>query len=150
QSYSVSLRLQPRSNVSVSVGPSYDHSVTGHQYVGSYADAAATLFYGNRYVFAHLNQHTVSMDTRFNVTFSPTLTLELFMQPLIASGQFARYNEYAAPRSVRRLEYGRDFGTVVVTPAANPAKDPATITLDADTLGGGSPSYTFTDPTFTF
>jgi hypothetical protein len=90
------------------------------------------------------------MDTRFNVTFSPTLTLELFLQPLIASGQFARYNEFAAPRSTRRLEYGRDFGTVVVTPAANPAKDPATITLDADTLGGGSPSFTFSDPTFTF
>jgi hypothetical protein len=90
------------------------------------------------------------MNTRFNVTFSPTLTLELFMQPLIASGQFSRYNEFAAPRSARRLEYGRDFGTVTVTPAANPARDPATITLDADTLGGGAPSFSFPDPTFTF
>jgi len=150
QSYSVSLQLQPRSNIAVSLGPSVNHSETGSQYVGSYADSAYTLFYGNRYVFAHLTQNSVSMDTRFNVTFSPTLTLELFMQPLIASGQFARYNAFAAPRSARRLEYGRDFGTVVVTPAANPAKDPATITLDADTLGGGSPSYTFSDPTFTF
>jgi len=149
-SYNVSLQLQPRSNVAVSLGPSIDHSETGHQYVGSYVDPASSLFYGNRYVFAHLTQNSVSMDTRFNVTFSPTLTLELFLQPLIASGQFARYNEFAAPRSARRLEYGRDFGTVVVTPAANPAKDPATITLDADTLGGGSPSFTFSDPTFTF
>jgi hypothetical protein len=115
--------------------------------VGSYADPGYTLFYGNRYVFAHLVQNSVSMDTRFNVTFSPTLTLELFMQPLIASGQFARYNEFAAPRSGRRVEYGRDFGTAVVTPAADPAHDPATITLNA---GGGSPNFTFADPTFTF
>jgi len=149
-SYNVSLQLQPRSNVAVSLGPSIDHSETGYQYVGSYADPAYGLFYGNRYVFAHLTQNTVSMDTRFNVTFSPTLTLELFLQPLIASGQFARYNEFAAPRLARRLEYGRDFGTVVVTPAANPARDPAAITLDADTLGGGAPSFTFPDPTFTF
>jgi len=148
--FSVSLQLQPRSNVQVSVGPSISHSETGFQYVGSYADSTATSFYGTRYVFAHLRQHSVSMDTRLNVTFSPTLTLELFMQPLIASGQFARYNAFAAPRSARRLEFGKDFGTVVVTPAANPARDPATIQLDADTLGGGAPTYSFTDPTFTF
>ena len=149
-SFSVSLNLQPRSNVAISLGPSINHSETGFQFVGSYADPSNTLFFGNRYVFAHLEQNSVSMDTRFNVTFSPTLTLELFMQPLIASGRFARYNEFAAPRSARRLEYGRDFGTYTATPAANPAKDPATITLDADTLGGGSPTFTFADPTFTF
>ena len=151
QSYSVSLQLQPRSNVAISLGPSINHSATGFQYVGSYADPSYTAFYGNRYVFAHLTQNSVSMDTRFNVTFSPTLTLELFMQPLIASGQFARYNEFAAPRSARRLEYGRDFGLYIVTPDANPAKNPARILLDADTdTLIGSPTYRFFDPTFTF
>jgi len=148
-SFSVTLQLQPRSNVAISLGPSVSHSETGFQYVGSYTDPSYTLFYGNRYVFAHLVQNSVSMDTRFNVTFSPTMTLELFMQPLIASGQFARYNEFAAPRSARRLEYGRDFGVVTVTPAADPAHDPATITLDPDTPAPG-PSFTFADPTFTF
>ncbi len=150
QSYSVSLQLQPRSNVAVSLGPSIDHSETGYQYVGSYADPAYSLFYGNRYVFAHLTQNSVSMDTRFNVTFSPTTTLELFVQPLIATGAYSRYNVYAAPRTAQRLEYGRDFGTVVVKPAANPSRDPATILLDADTLGGGAPTDTLIDPTFTF
>jgi hypothetical protein len=149
-SFSLSLQLQPRSNVAVSLGPSINHSETGSQYVGSYPDPSYALFYGNRYIFAHLVQNSVSMDTRFNVTFSPTLTLELFMQPLIASGKFDRYREFAAPRSVRKLEYGRDFGYANVAPAADPAHDPATITLDADTLGGGSPTVSFTDPTFTF
>jgi len=31
-------------------------------------------------VFSHLTQNSVSMDTRFNVTFSRRWTLELFMQ----------------------------------------------------------------------
>jgi hypothetical protein len=149
-SIGLSLELRPRSNVSVSLGPSIGHEETGFQFVDSYADATATLFGGRRYVFGRLEQNSVSMNTRLNVTFSPTLTLELFMQPLIASGDFSRYNVFAAPRSSRRLEYGRDFGTDSVTPAANPARDPATITLDADTLGGGAPSYSFPDPTFTF
>jgi len=59
-------------------------------------------------VFSHLTQNSVSMDTRFNVTFSPTLTLELFMQPLIASGPVSRYQRVCRRHdSARRLEYGR-------------------------------------------
>ncbi|HEY3222002.1 MAG TPA: DUF5916 domain-containing protein [Gemmatimonadales bacterium] len=147
---SLGLELRPRSNVTVSLNPSINRSETGFQFVNSYADPTATSFYGTRYVFAHLTQHSVSMETRFNVTFSPTLTLELFMQPLIASGQYARYNVFAAPRSARRLVYGRDFGTDSVVPSANPSRDPATIMLDADALGSGAPTDTLTDPTFTF
>jgi hypothetical protein len=149
-SFSASLELRPRSNVTVSLGPSYGHSESGFQFVDAYADSTDVLFFGNRYVFAHLEQNSLSMDTRFNVTFSPTLTLELFLQPLIVSGDYSRYNIFAAPRSARRLEYGRDFGVDSVTPAANPAKDKATIMLDADSLGGGGQTFTFPDPTFTF
>src|SRR3989441_4428893 len=85
-SLSLSLQLHPRSNVSISLGPSIGHSETGTQFVGSYDDSSYALFSRKRYVFAHLTQNFVSMDTRFNVTFSPMLTLELFIQPLIASG----------------------------------------------------------------
>ena len=144
---SLGLELRPRSNVTVSLNPSVNRSETGFQFVDSYADQTATSFYGTRYVFAHLMQRSVSMDTRFNVTFSPTTTLELFVQPLIATGAYSRYNVYAAPRTAQRLEYGKDFGTVVVQPAANPSRDPATILLNA---GGGAPTDTLTDPTFTF
>jgi hypothetical protein len=148
---SVSLQLQPRSNVSVSLGPSISRSESGYQYVGSYADSTDTIFYGNRYVFAHLTQNSVAMDTRLNVTFSPALTLELFLQPLIASGDFSRYNGFTAPRSARRLQYGKDFGLAIVTPAANPTTDPANVLLDADTdTLSGSPTYRFSDPSFTF
>ena len=144
---SLGLELRPRSNVTVSLNPSISRSGTGFQFVDSYADPTATSFNGTRYVFAHLTQRSVSMDTRFNVTFSPTTTLELFVQPLIATGAYSRYNVYAAPRTAQRLEYGKDFGTVVVKPAANPSRDPATILLDA---GGGAPTDTLTDPSFTF
>ncbi|PYP55953.1 MAG: hypothetical protein DMD40_12320 [Gemmatimonadetes bacterium] len=144
---SLGLELRPRSNVTVSLNPSVNRSETGFQFVDSYADQTATSFSGTRYVFAHLMQRSVSMDTRFNVTFSPTTTLELFVQPLIATGAYSRYNVYAAPRTAQRLEYGKDFGTVVVQPAANPSRDPATILLNA---GGGAPTDTLTDPTFTF
>ena len=148
-SIGVALQFQPRTNVALSLGPSLAHQETGFQFVDSYSDPTDVSFYGRRYLFARLEQQTIAMDTRLNWTFSPALTLELYLQPLIASGQYSRYNVYAAPRTAQRLEYGRDFGTVVVTPSSDPEHVAASITVDADTLGGGAPSYTFPDPTFT-
>ncbi len=116
RSASLSVELRPRQNVSLSFGPSIGHSEVGFQYVRAVADPTATAFGGQRYVFADLVQNSVAMDTRLNITFSPNLTLELFLQPLIASGDFSRYKEFAAPRGMRRLIYGVDVGTV--TPVA--------------------------------
>jgi hypothetical protein len=92
-------------------------------------------------VFADVVQNSVAMNTRFNVTFTPNLTLELFAQPLIASGDFSRYKEFAAPRGLRKLVYGQDVGTV--TPVA------AGDSIDPD---GAGPSAGFVIPPrdFTF
>jgi hypothetical protein len=81
------------------------------------------------------------MDTRFNITFSPNLTFELFVQPLIASGAFSRYKEFAAPRGLQKLVYGVDVGTS--TPVA------AGDSIDPD---GAGPAGSFIIPPqdFTF
>jgi hypothetical protein len=107
----VNLQIRPASNVSLSVGPALSHDETRIQYVTAYDDPAATAFYGGRYVFADVTQEEVSMNTRFNVTFSPNLTFELFLQPLISSADYSHYKEFAEPRSDGTLEYGQDFGT---------------------------------------
>jgi len=117
------IQLRPASNVSLSFGPSIYHDEIGTQYVRKVVDSTASAFYGARYVFADLVQNSVAMNTRFNVTFSPNLTLELFMQPLIASGAYSRYKEFAAPRALRKLVYGVDVGTVTRV-AAGDSIDP--------------------------
>jgi hypothetical protein len=147
RSASLSVEFRPRSNVAVSVGPSLGHEESGFQFVDAYRDTAYAAFGRRRVVFADFVQNSISMNTRFNVTFSPTLTLELFMQPFIVSGAFSNYKEFAGPRTSRRLVYGRDMGTVVVTP--DPTGGPATIAVDADGAGP-APTFTFGDPTFTF
>jgi len=138
-SYYVNLELRPRSNVSLSIGPSRSHSESGFQFVDAYPDSTATGFDNRRVVFSDLEFNEIAMNTRFNVTFSPTLTLELFMQPLISSADFTNYKFYAAPRTSRRLVYGRDTGTVAFG---------GTVQVDADGAGP-APSYAFPDPTFT-
>jgi hypothetical protein len=140
----VTALMRPQSSISVSIGPSYGHSETGFQYVTTVADTTATSFYGHRYVFAGLTQNTLSMDTRVNITFTTNLTFEMFLQPLVASGDYDRYNEFAAPRERQRLVYGEDIGTATVIPGV-----PNSIVIDPDGTGPAAP-FTIADPSFTF
>ena len=116
------------------------------QAVGRYAGTNSLSMYGQHYVFGQLERNELGMDTRLNVTFSPVLTLELYMQPFISAGEYTSYNEFAATRTSRRLTYGVDMGTMVVTPDS--AGGPSTITLDSDGPGGDT-TFTFTNPSFT-
>ncbi|HZE94912.1 MAG TPA: carbohydrate binding family 9 domain-containing protein [Gemmatimonadales bacterium] len=95
-----------------------------------------------RVVFAQLLQNSIGMDTRVNVTFSPTLTLELFMQPLIASGKYSRWREFATSRTTRKLTYGVAIGTVIPTAQGD--------TIDPDGAAGPAQPFFIARRDFTF
>jgi len=99
------VRVKPSSNVQVSVGPNYSVTRDPTQFVTRFDDAAATGFFNDRVVFATLDQHVLSMDTRLNWTFTPNLTLELFAQPFVATGSFSGYKEFVRPRSIQKREF---------------------------------------------
>ncbi|MEO8336887.1 MAG: DUF5916 domain-containing protein [bacterium] len=108
------LIVKPFVNLRVSVGPSYSRSIEPNQYVATVADATAPQFGNVRNIFARLDQHSLSMNTRINATFTPNLTLELFAQPFLASGAYDALKQYAAPRTNATLTYGTDLGTLQV------------------------------------
>jgi hypothetical protein len=141
------LALKPATNVFISLSPSYVIDDDAAQYIMKQPDATRSDFYGNRYVFGFLKSHTLSLDTRVNWTFNPNLTLQLFAQPFIASGQYTSFREFATPRTVKKLVYGEDIGTITRTPATDLAG--ATYTVDPD-AGGPAPAFSFGDPDFTF
>ncbi len=145
RSASLQIQLRPSPNVELSLGPSWSRSENGAQYVQTVADSFATAFYGHRYVFSQLVDRTIAMETRLNVTFSPVLTLELYMQPLIESDAFAAFREFAGPRQVRKVVYGVDVGTDSV-----PAGSPGQHWIDPDGPGGPSPKFLVNDPSSTF
>jgi hypothetical protein len=140
--------LKPAANVFISLSPSYSYDEDAAQYVETVADVTAASFYGNRYVFAFLKSHTLSLDTRVNWTFTPNLTLQVFAQPFIASGAYSSFREFAAPRTVRKVIYGQDAGTIVRAPAT--PTNGATYTVDPDGATGPASAFTFGDPDFTF
>ncbi|NIM51889.1 MAG: hypothetical protein GTN78_05305 [Gemmatimonadales bacterium] len=140
--FNLDVTWRPASNISLSVGPAFNHGGHTAQYVTAVDDSIATAFHGRRYVFSDLDQNSISMNTRLNVTFTPNLTLEVFLQPLISSNRFTNFKEYDQPRELAKSVYGRDVGTI--------ATDGATYTVDPDGPAGPAESFTFDDPDFNF
>ncbi|HEY0305833.1 MAG TPA: DUF5916 domain-containing protein, partial [Longimicrobiales bacterium] len=138
------MTIQPRSNVSISFGPNYNDSESKAQYVREVTDATAASFYGKRYVFSDVHSKTLSMDTRLNVTFTPTMSLQVFAQPFVSSNNFTNFKEYARTRDSEKLIYGRDVGTIQETFTAQGARR---YLIDPDGAGAAT-SFTVDDPNF--
>jgi hypothetical protein len=115
------------------LGPSLDRSYSRAQYVTAVTDSLAGATFGRRYIFAPIDQTTLSLETRLNLTLTPTLTFELYLQPLISSGQYAGLREFRTPREFDFTRYGVDQGTM-------DRQADGTYLIDPD---GGGPAASF-------
>lgn len=104
--------VRPTSAVEVSFNPTYRRSFAVAQYVRSVQDPLADETFGARYVFSDLDQKVLSMDTRLSWTFSPRLSLQLFMQPFVARGDYQGFKELERPRAWGWDVYGEEVGTL--------------------------------------
>ncbi|MCA9736555.1 MAG: DUF5916 domain-containing protein [Gemmatimonadota bacterium] len=96
---SADVEYRPSSRVEIRLEPEWSRSNTGAQYVRTSDALEFPATYGLRYLFADLEQRELSLETRISVTVSPTLSLQLFAQPLLSSGDFAQYKQLARPES---------------------------------------------------
>jgi hypothetical protein len=103
--------LKPATNLKVSIGPGIEQVHQNQQWVGNYDDATATSTFGGRYVFSQLDQTTVSANFRINASFTPNLSLQLFMQPYLSAGDYQQFKELARPRTRDFLVYGENGST---------------------------------------
>jgi len=105
------VRYRPSSTVSVTVTPYFSSSREPQQYVRPYPDATATATLGTRYLFAEIFQKSLDLTTRLDVTLSPVLSLQLYMQPFVATGDYRRFRELVAPRTTDYITYGTTPGS---------------------------------------
>jgi hypothetical protein len=103
--------FNPSPNISFSIAPELDKNYDNAQWVNSYSDSYALATYGNRYVFATFHQTTLSAGIRLNWTFTPKLSLQLYMQPLISAGDYRNFKELAKPRTYSFNTYGQGNST---------------------------------------
>ena len=118
---------KPVSNVWLRLGPTYSRVHEDAQYVGAGADPAASLTYGQRYVFATLDQTEVGAEVRLNWAFSPDLCLQVYAQPLVSHGNYWGYKQLARARSY-------EFQPLSGVPTYDPVADQ----VDLDGPGGNA------------
>jgi hypothetical protein len=109
---SVGVTVRPTSAVEISIEPTYRRIHAVAQYVTAVGDPVALRTYGIRYVFSDLDQSILSADTRVSWTFSPRLSLQLYMQPFLAKGDYQSFKELHAPRRWDWDVYGEEAGTL--------------------------------------
>ncbi|MFA6125777.1 MAG: DUF5916 domain-containing protein [Bacteroidales bacterium] len=80
----VSLNYKPINALSISVSPNFTSSYSNLQYIEQNS-------YGSepRYIFGSINQTVLGVSLRINLTLTPTLTIQYWGQPFMASGLFS-------------------------------------------------------------
>jgi uncharacterized protein DUF5916/cellulose/xylan binding protein with CBM9 domain len=136
---SVSVSLRPAPTLRLRFQPSYTATHALAQYLMTVPDPAATATFGSRYVFASLDQRIMSLVTRVDWTLTPRLSFQLYLQPLVVTGDYSTFKEYHAPGTFEFDVYGRDRGTITRDTTGLYTVDP----------GNGS-TFIFGDPDFNF
>lgn len=131
---------RPSSAIRLRVEPEFAFNEIVDQYVTARADVLATATYGRRYVFADVRQREARVNTRVDWTFTPYVSLQLFLQPFASAGDFRRYKEFLTPRRFDFAVYGEEAGTVT--------RSGGTVTVDPDGAGPAA-SFTFGDQNYT-
>ncbi len=135
------IEYKPAPNISVSVQPSFSWYKTAAQWLDNLEDNTALATHGHRYLFATLNQRELSASIRLNWTFTPKLSLQMYVQPLISVGEYSQLKELARPRSYEFNTFGEGNSTI--------AKVDGEYHVDPDGAGPAQ-AFTLSDPDFNF
>jgi hypothetical protein len=117
RSLRLNFTMRPVSNLSIAIGPGYIFNFDKAKWVSDdeeknpVSDPFAVSTYGKRYIFADLNYKELSAQIRVNWTFTPVLSLQLFVQPLFASENYTNFKELARPRSFDFNVFGKNEST---------------------------------------
>jgi len=76
-------------------GPSYYFNHAVAQYVDAIPDTTATKTYGTSYIFSTLDQRTLAATMRLNWTFTPRLSVQVYLQPYLSAGSYSGFKELA-------------------------------------------------------
>ncbi len=109
---------RPGSRWRLSINPYYERGLNPRQYLTTLGGGTPATF-GSRYLFAFVDQTTLSAQIRAYFSFSPDLTLEAYVEPFAASGRYSRHGELVAAQSRDLRTYGTDNTTIVNDGAGN-------------------------------
>ena len=62
----------------------------------------------NHYIYGELESRTLDFTTRADISFTPTLSLQFYLQPFVTIGDYTHFKELVEPKSYRFRSYSLD------------------------------------------
>jgi hypothetical protein len=137
--YQVTVRAAP--NVNLSVGQDYERLLDDWFYVSEEEANGEP-----QYMMARIDQHTISLTTRVNWTFRPTLSLQVYASPFLSAGKFNDFKRVVDARA-KRYDDRFDHLGEVGGGRLNRVDDE---TFEVDIDQNGAADFSFDDPAFNF
>ena len=100
------INWRPSSSMSLNMGIRYSVNHDDAQWVSNVADLSGV----KRYVFGRIDQTTVSINTRFNYTMTPNLSLQVYAEPFVSAGDYSNFKELVDGRAANYGDRYRPYG----------------------------------------
>jgi hypothetical protein len=94
---------RPVSNIEIEIEPSLAVQKNTAQWVDNIDIDADDE--DDRFIFGELDNRTFELEMRASYAYSPTLSLQLFMQPFVTTGEYSHIKELARPNSFAFIPY---------------------------------------------
>jgi hypothetical protein len=107
---SADLTFRPATRWQLTISPTVEREINDQQYVATLDQGPASTF-GRRYVFAFVDQTTLSSEIRLNYAFAPDINLEFYGEPFAASGRYYDFGQLVATGSRERLPFATPGGS---------------------------------------
>ena len=105
----LSMEIRPTSNIECRLGPSYSQRFSYAQWIDTIRDNEGL----DHYVYGELDSITLDFTARLNMSFTPNLSFQFYMQPFIAIGDYQNFKELVEPQTYDfrpyNLNKNRDF-----------------------------------------
>ncbi|MDE2793635.1 MAG: DUF5916 domain-containing protein [Gemmatimonadota bacterium] len=134
-----SIRGRGDGSLSWSVGPRLGRSWEPVFYVGQVPDPLAGRTWSRRYLFAELERTTLSATIRMDLAITPLITLQVYAQPFLSSGDYDGFSTLQTPGTYDFLRYGENGSTI--------RQSDDFYSVDADG-SGPAPAIPFPNPDF--
>ncbi len=102
--YRLRMTWRPTSYLQIQLRPFYSYNRDDLQYI-------TTVYTGDRprYLFGRIEQNTLGMVLRFNLSLTPNLSIQYYGQPFVSAGKYTHLKRITHPRALSYRDRFRQF-----------------------------------------
>ncbi|MGH7524868.1 MAG: DUF5916 domain-containing protein [Gemmatimonadales bacterium] len=105
------LQINASTRLAATIGATINPNTTDNQYFDTRTDASGV----THYLFAHLDQQTVSFIANLGYTVTPALSIQWYLQPFVSRGTYSDIRELSNPGAPRYADRYRPYADTSVT-----------------------------------